>query len=327
MEHISVLYTCDNKFLPQTAVSIASVIENNKDSLITFYIATETENNEDFLKLKNFYKDNNKICIKYINTKQYDQFLEEHNFNKWGSKSFYAYWRLFAFDLLEEENVWYLDSDILCLNKIEKPNLNNKVLGACLDSAHADFNKIAHIDTNYYFYNTGVLYVDINKWKNNNVTRKILLYLKTTKYKPLMCTQDIISIVLQDEIELLNPKYNYLVGYDYYGVNNSFKMYSLNKKPFYSIEEIINSRKNAIFYHCLGGVFGRPWQEGNNSPIKNEYNKYQNLSCWKEYKTSFNPSTLFKIEKKMEFLPKPIYNLIHNVAQKIYLKKMQKNSL
>ena len=51
------------------------------------------------------------------------------------------------------------------------------------------------------------------------------------------------------------------------------------------------------------------------------------MACWKDYKTELNISTLFKLEKVLEVLPKPIYNKIHNLAQRIYLKKMAKNSL
>ena len=320
---INILYTCDNAYLSLTSISMASVIYNNPDLYITFYIATEDENNDNLRKLVSFYKDNKYVEIKYLDCKKYDYLLEENNLDKWGSNSYYVYWKLFAYDLMEEDYVWYLDSDVICTGKITNPKINNAI-GAVLDSAHACFNKVAHIDENYYFFNTGSLFVNVNKWKKNKCIDKVVEYIKNIKYKPLMCDQDILAIALQNDIEIINPKYDYLVGYDYYGIHNSFEMYSLDKKPFYLEEEIENAKDNIIFYHCLGGVFGRPWQSGNYSPIKEEFEKYRTISAWPNYETVFSKSILFKIESFLEILPKPIYNRIHNFAMRKYVERLGK---
>lgn len=323
MDKINILYTCDNAYLDLTSISMASVIKNNEDSFITFYIATESNNHPNFERLKQFYKDNKKIEIKYLDCKGYDHILEKNKLDKWGSNSFYVYWKLFAYDQLDVDKIWYLDSDVICMSKIEYPNLKeSKAIGAVLDSAHAIYNKVAHIDENYYFFNTGSLFVDVARWKKNNCVEKIVNYLNSMKHKPLMCDQDILAISLQDDIEVLSPKYNYFSGYDYYGVHNSFEMYSLNKKPFYREEEITTIKNQIVFYHCLGGVCGRPWQKGNTSPIKNEFNKYRLLSAWPDYETAMSTGSLFKIEKALEILPKPIYNKFHNLAMIVYYKKM-----
>lgn len=322
---INILYTCDNSYLPLTSISMASVIKNNPDDNICFYIATESEYDDNFKKLVNFYNSNEKVVIKYVDCTKYDSLLEEKQLDKWGSKSFYVYWKLFAYDNLDVESIWYMDSDAICLSKIENPVLSeSKAVGAVIDSAHASFNKVAHIDKDYYFYDTGTLYIDVNQWKKNKCTDKIVNYISNMKYKPLMCDQDIISISLQRDIEVINPKFNYFSGYDYYGVHNSFAMYSLDKKPFYSEDEIEKAKDKVIFYHCLGGVFGRPWQKGNCSPRKELFDEARRLSCWPEFETDFNQSLLFKIERKLEVLPKGIYNRIHNLAQRIYILNIKK---
>jgi len=325
MERLNILYTCDDAFMPLTGISIASVIDNNPDKEICFYIATEKDDQtENFKKLVDYYKDKNNILFKHLDCKKYDYLLKEKSLDRWGSNSYYVYWKLFAYDLINEDEIWYLDSDVICLREIDYPEIERSI-GAVLDCAHAYFNRLAHIDENYYLFNTGSMYVDIQKWKENKCVEKVIEYINNMKYQPLLCDQDILAIALQDEIEVIDPKYDYLVGYDYYGVHNSFKMYLLDKKPFYKEEDIINSKDNIIFYHCLGGVFGRPWERNNESPIKKEFEKYTKLSVWPNYSTERNISTLFKIEHFLEILPKPIYNKIHNLAQKIYLKKLSKN--
>ena len=52
---------------------------------------------------------------------------------------------------LDIDYIWYLDSDVICVSQIDNPSLNNKAIGSCLDSAHYTFNRVAHINEDYYF--------------------------------------------------------------------------------------------------------------------------------------------------------------------------------
>lgn len=323
MNKINILYTCDNAYLSLTSISMASVIQRNPDSCITFYIATESEDDNNFRKLKNFYKDNGNIAIKYVDCKKYDYLLEINSLDTWGSPSYYVYWKLFAYDFIDEDEIWYLDSDVICMDKVEYPVINRSV-GAVLDSAHAIFNKTAHIEEDYYLFNTGSLYVNIKKWKENKCVEKVVNYLENMKYKPILCDQDILAIALQKDIEVINPKFNYFVGYDYYGVHNSYEMYSLNSKPFYKEEEIEKAKDKVMFYHFLGGVFGRPWEDNNFAPRKELFDLARSESAWPDYKKDRNMSTLFKIEHMLEVLPKFIYNRIHNFAMRKYVEGLGK---
>ncbi len=323
LEKLNILYTCDNAYLPLTGISIASVIKNNKDAEICFYTATESEDSENYRRLVDFYKDDKNVEFRYYDCRKYDPLLREKGFDQWGSPSFYVYWKLFAYDGLDVDRVWYLDSDVICMGKIDHPKID-KAIGACLDSAHADFNKRAHIDEDYNFFNTGSLYVDVKKWKEEKCTDKVIGYIRNMERMPLMCDQDILAAALQNDIEVIDPKYDFLTGYDHYGVHNSFMMYSLDKKPFYTEEEIVKARGNVVFYHCLGGVFGRPWEKGNESPVRKEFDLYRKLSPWPEYEKERSISMLFRIERALEILPDPVYNRIHNLAQRLYLQSISK---
>ena len=321
LEKLNILYTCDNAYIPLTAISVASVVDNNKDSEICFYIATESKDSEEYRGLVDFYKENKKVRFEYLDCKKYDHLLEAKGFDRWGSNSYYVYWKLFAYDDINADRLWYLDSDVICMNEIDYPDIA-KPVGAVLDSAHADFNMRAGINKDYYFFNTGSLFIDVKKWKEYHCTDKVINHIENIERMPLMCDQDILASALQEEIEVIDPKYNFLTGYDHYGVHNSFEMYSLNKKPFYKEKQIENAKDGVVFYHCLGGVFGRPWQRGNESPVRKEFNYYRRLSAWPEFETEMNLSGLFRIEKSLEVLPKTIYNRIHNLAQRYYLKKI-----
>lgn len=316
-EELNLLYTIDDDYIPLMSISLASFVYNNKNFKITVYIATEKdENTVNFKKLKDFYKDLN---IKYLDTKDYDKYFDSLKLNKWGSSSYYIYWRYVAFDKLECDKVIYLDADILCLRQIEYPNLNGKASGCVIDSVHSIYNKLLKLDKDFCFFNTGTLFVDIKKWKEHRCTSKIIEGMKDNK-SFIMADQDYYSYFLQDDIEILNPSYNYFVGYDYYGIDNSYAIYKLEDKKFYSKNELKKAKDNVIFYHCLDGVFGRPWAKGNFSPIKKEYEFYRNMACFNNYCSENKTSNIMKLEHSLEFLPSVLYNKIHSLAIERYIK-------
>lgn len=320
---LNIIYCCDNDYLEWTGISMASVVENNKDEEITFYLATEGEEHPKYQKLLDFYRNNKKINIKYLDCMTYDGLFNELNVNRWGANSYYVYRKLISFSLLDCDYAWYIDSDILCLDKIEGPKIN-RTIGSVIDSAHAAYQEAAGIDKNAYFYNSGMYYVDVKKWKDNKCTERMIDYLKENRSWLKMADQDLQSIVLQDDTEVIDPKFNYYCGYDYYGIEKSFKLYSLDKKPFYSKDELYKAKDNVVFYHCVKGVFGRPWEKDNYSPAKDKFEKYRDISAFKDYQTERKITTIDKFEMICEKLPDFLYIPIHNLAQLIYVKKVMK---
>lgn len=316
---LNIIYTVDDSYIPQLGASITSVITNNKNRNICFYIATDlNQYTKNFLELKEYYS-NNRIKIVHIDCKEYDKYFNEARLDKWGSGSYYVYWRINAFDKMKCDFAWYLDADILCLKEISNPRIGNCVVGCVIDSVHSFYNKILKLEKDFCFFNTGTMFVDVKKWKSNNISSRILDVIKKCDKKFIMADQDYISFGISELICPISPKYNYFVGYDFYGINNSFKMYELDKKKFYTETEICESKKDVVFYHCLNGVFGRPWEVGNTSPIKNKYLEYRNQSfspCFQKERKNF---ILFRIEKIMSHFPKKIYNKIHSIAIKIYI--------
>lgn len=73
---MNIVYTVDNKFVPQLATGICSVCENNKDVDICFYVVSKgiTQTNKN--KLKEFVENYGKkiIIIELSNVKDYIDF-------------------------------------------------------------------------------------------------------------------------------------------------------------------------------------------------------------------------------------------------------------
>ena len=318
---LNLIYTVDDSFLPLVSVSLSSVVENNSGKIINVFIATDKNGTTDnFLKLVNHHSNNN-VHINYINAKKYDYIFDDNKMNKWGSNSYYVYWRLVVPEIIDVDYAIYLDADVLCLKNIESIDLSDKACGCVIDSVHSCYNKLMNVGTDFCFFNTGTIFIDINKWKEHCLTDRCIDYIQNVKNNFFMADQDLFSLALQDEIKIINPRYNWFAGYDYYGIHVSYLLYSLNKKRFYLENELIAAQKDIMFYHCLDGVFKRPWSINNSHPIRETYSYYRSKSAWPNFEKDEKLPLLMKIEKIMEHvLPKNIYYKIHNFSISLMIK-------
>ncbi len=325
MKEINLIYTVDDAYLKQVSVSLESYQINNPDSKIKVFLATEKdENTDNYQKLLKHHQNMN-ASFSFINCRKYDEIFKKHNLDKWGSSSYYVYWRLVAFELIDADYAIYTDSDVLCLNRLDFPDLDDKSVGCVIDSVHACFNACYGKDRDFRFYNTGTMFVDVRKWKDRQLTGKCLEFIENTDRKMLMADQDIISLALEDEIKTISPKYNWFVGYDYYGLELQFMMYELDKKAFSALEEFKAAEKETKLYHCLNAAYGRSWEDNNNSPVKDRYAYYREKSAWPDYHAPRAENILFKLELFAEkILPKNMYASLHSLATKIRIKKLTK---
>ena len=326
MKDINLIYTVDDAYLNQVSISLISYQLNNPESNFRVFIVTEKdENTDNYQRLVKFHQ-NDKTSFEFISCRQYDEIFEKHKLDKWGSNSYYVYWRFVVFNLIDVDYAIYSDSDVLCLNKLDFPNLEDKSVGCVIDSVHSYFNKCYHKGYDFKFFNTGTMFVNVKKWKEKHLTERCIDYLEKHNEKYLMADQDIISLCLEDEIKTISPKYNWFVGYDYYGLDMQFKMYELDKKAFYSMDELNKAKEEIELYHCLNAAYGRPWEENNKSPIRDTYDYYRKKSAWPEYQTPRANSLLFKFELLAEkILPKGLYCNIHSFATKTRINSLMKN--
>ena len=61
--------------------------------------------------------------------------------------------------------------------------------------------------------NAGVFLVDLNKWKSEQVEKKILRYIIKKKGKVQLNDQGVLNHVLDGKIEFIGPKYNMISLY------------------------------------------------------------------------------------------------------------------
>ncbi|MBR3254762.1 MAG: glycosyltransferase family 8 protein [Clostridia bacterium] len=327
---MNILYTLNDKFVPQVAAGICSVCENNKEvENITFYLISKEITNENKNKLINFSKKYGRetIIIELGDIKNYFDF--EFDTTGWNS---IVLARLVLDKLLPKEinKVLYLDGDTIVRGSIEELwniNLSNHVLAASIEPTVDKIRKEKLGLKGYPYYNAGVLLINLEKWRNEKIGKKILDFYKKNDGKLFANDQDAINGALKDNIYTLLPKYNF------YNIFYQYPYKFLNKLmedvKYFDYNQFQQCVKNPIIIHYLGEE--RPWRKGNHHKYKNDYEKYLNLTPWagKNYETGWR--TYFIFWYIFNFITKPFpgirYKIINSLIptiMKIRSKKVKK---
>ena len=278
---MNILYTLNDKFVPQVAASICSICENNKSfNEIHFFLISNGITNENKSKLKDFIeKYNRKLTIKELNNIK-DYFDFEFDTTGW-NPVILARLILEKFIPEDIDKILYLDGDTIVrgnLHELWKTEIDNYVIGASIEPTTDRKRKIDLGLEKYPYYNSGVLLINLKKWRKESIGSKILEFYKKNNKKMFAPDQDALNCFLKDQIYTLSPTYNFCnIFYQY-----NYKFLNKLMKPVQYVNEDIfsNAVKDPIIVHYLGEE--RPWRTGNHHKYKNDYIKYLSMTPWEK---------------------------------------------
>lgn len=304
METINIVCACDKHFLPFTASLICSVLENNPMNNIRIFLLFSGINKLELQKLTAFVQNYQQTIIPIrVQKKDIKGLL------KWISEA--ASFRLIMHNLLpiDVEKVIYLDSDILVrhdLSDLWEIDLADSILAAVEDPASIEQSKLGMAKTSRFF-NSGVLLVDLKRWKESNLLLKVLAYYEDhpNLYFP---DQDALNAVLDGEWMQLSQNWNMIcrVG---------------------SRDVLEQQKIDPAVVHFAGSGENKPWHPKSNVPFKDEYIYYQMKTPWRNIKSLYNRGiTLILLKSRTySFLKKKttngtintIKNFIFRIAHRI----------
>ena len=276
---MNILYTLNDKFVPQVAAGICSICENNKSmDEIHFFIISNGITEDNKSKLKDFIgKYNRKITIKELeNINKYFDF--EFDTTGW-NPVILARLVLDKFIPNNIDKIIYLDGDTIVrsnLTKLWETNLNEDIIGACIEPTTDRKRKNALGLEKYPYYNSGVLLINLKKWRDDNIGSKILEFYKNNNKEMFAPDQDALNCFLKDKIFTLSPKYNfYNIFYQY---SYKFLCKLMSPVEYVSKEVFDNAKKEPAIIHYLGEE--RPWRKGNHHKYRDDYLKYLSITPW-----------------------------------------------
>lgn len=254
---INVCLSADNNYAPYAGVVIASILANaNSNDELSFYVLDgniSDENKEKIQSLKSI-----KNCnINFVPVDE-SKFEDYKNLTTHSYISLATYYRLKLSELLNKdvEKVIYLDCDMVVnssLSELFNTDLGNNYMAGVIDIRV----KYKPKWKNKIYVNAGMLLMDLDKIRKDNIENKFLNYTKEHFDEIKAGDQDIINFTLDGKIKIVDDLWNVQVS--------SF----LSRSNFTKHPKII---------HFVAKK--KPWIFGSSGYFKEKYFKYSQLTPW-----------------------------------------------
>lgn len=326
-DRLNVLYQFNEKYAPYAGVSITSLFENNKAAKsIYIYILGENLSDDSIDRLKKL-ADRYKREVIFVKTDELIARMKELNMPSYRG-SFAANLRMFVSEIAKDENrILYLDADTIVTGDLGAMYESDiKTVGMVYDTLSCDHKyDIGHEKEDGY-YNSGVILYDLNKWRDNDFTAKIVDHVANVRAQYPSPDQDLINAVVKSEITALPAEYNYQPHLRVYPYRMFMKVF--HPFPYYGEDEISKADKSPVIMHAFRYIGEFPWHKGNCHPFTDEFDKYLKISPWNDYiKVSSDSGIVMTIEKLMyKCLPKVIFLQIFHLMHRNFFKKAEKLS-
>ena len=282
-EKIEIVTACDDNYVQHLGVMLCSLLENtsHKEKINIWVIdAAISQYKKDILS--SFIKDKYQVQITYlkVNEETYKDFKISYHFTH------SIYYRISIPEIIPANvnKVIYLDSDIILRQDIYDLwliDMKSYLLGAVelLDIDKKHLKGIIKDDLDYF--NSGVLIMDVNKWREHNITQQVINFISSYQEHIIWWDQDSLNAVLYQKWLGLPLKWN---------LQSNF--FDVNVSKCKREEELRDAIANPAIIHYTG--LYKPWDYVDNHPYKQEYYKYLTLTPWHKYQPEKNIKLIIK---------------------------------
>lgn len=278
---MNLLYTFNDKFVPQVAAGICSVCENNRDAKeIHFYLMVLglSETNRETLEQWIHGYGRSVTFLPLSDLSVYFNFA----FDTQGWNPVILA-RLLMGQLLPAsiERILYLDGDTIVrrsLQSLWNTDMGNAVVGACAEPTVDAKRKEQLGMAGMPYVNSGVLLVNLKKWRERETGKRIIDFYQSRGGALFAPDQDAINGALKDEIYLLHPKYNFSNTFLFYPYRTLKQM--MGGAQYLTETQYREAKANPAIVHYLGEE--RPWRKGSTHRYKNDYLTCLHKTPWKD---------------------------------------------
>lgn len=287
VKRLNIAYGVDKNFLFGACISVTSILENNKNVPLAFHIFSDYADEDTCKKL-------NELAVHYQTTISL-YIINNDCFSAFPYTVRYAYatyYRFLTCEYLQSqtESLVYLDADIICKGSVE-PLLNldiedNIVAGVIdVEMMQKRAVQVFGFEPNTYF-NTGMLYINLKAWQQNNILEKIIATFSDEALVPKLTfpDQDALNLLVRGKVKFLHRGYN-----AFYNFDDEPKIKRADR-----YKEIINDE--TVFIHYVGVT--KPWfQWAKDYPAVKYFSEIYKISPWRD-QPLYDARTLKQFKKK-----------------------------
>jgi len=260
---LNIAWGVDKNFMFGAAISMTSVLLHNRNLNIHFHLFTDYIDTDYQQRINRLAEQFSTRISIYVIDAEGLRVLPSGN--AW---SHAMYFRFIAFDYLSGivDSLLYIDADVICkgpLDELMSININEYVAAVIRDiddSPARDINKTSD------YFNSGVIFCNLRKWKDENLINSAFDLLLDKNNKLSFPDQDVLNIILLNKVLFLPREYNAI-----YGIKQELK-----SKDISNYKEYINA--GTILIHYIGVT--KPWNSWANYPSAQYFVNAWQASPW-----------------------------------------------
>jgi len=294
----NIVFATDQNYIQHLDVAIRSLLENNKNSEFKIFIINggiESDEWKKLIKVSSQY--NSELINITIDDFLFEKLVTNHHFTKAN------YYRLFIPQFIEKGKVLYLDADIVVNGSIVdlfKTDIDKYYIAA-VENPGFNRHKELKMHANSQYFNSGVMLINIDKWKEFNLTQKVIDFVHNNPSSIKFVDQCGLNAVIDGRWKKLSLKFNQQAVI--------FEKGFEEKQEYFSEEELKQAKEKPIIVHYTGS--SKPWQFRNKHPYKHLYWKYLRMTPFRRY----IPKDLTILNLIKSLAPKRIKEFTKNVIK------------
>lgn len=289
---IHIVFCIDKNYVQHCAVTVTSIFSNTIASNISISIIYSNINDKSKSKLESYikkYTSNVKFIL--INESKLKRFpVSDHI-------TLASYYRIFLADLLDTEikKVLYLDCDLIVKKDILNlwnVDISDYSHAAALENGLDIIHKNAlGILNNDNYFNAGVMLINLEYWRNNDISKKSFEFIQNEFNKIKFWDQDVLNFVLQSQWFVIDQTWN--------ANEILFKPHLWKTRKFNQIkcQAFEKARLDPAIVHFTGTH--KPWHSYSDHPLKHEYYQYLEKTPWNDFVPIKKPSFFIKVVVKL----------------------------
>lgn len=309
-----VAYACDENYIEQTMISMASLMEHNKAHKIVIYLIENRISRgalQGINQLVETYRQT-LICVKLDKLVcGMDLALDQRH-----PKTIYA--KLFLTQVCEADRILYLDSDTVVMSSLEelwKMDVTDAYI-AGVAMPYADiikqrFNLASEID----YFCDGILMINLELWRKKGITEQCREFILESNGCPDMLSEGVVNTVAGVHRVTLPPKYNVMSTVLLWNTKQIKELFDI--VCFYTQGQIDEARKKPVVIHYLNELFIRPWYRNSDHPFRSEYVEWRKKLGWdipmSKGKRSLRTKAVLILDK---ILPFPWFCKVYRMVRK-----------
>lgn len=289
---MNIVLATDNNYVQHCAITISSILRNNSN--VTIYVLTE----DLLVSNKKILRDEVRACnarIEFVmvNKEIIDSLpMPSHSYLAHISRA--TYYRLLLPSILplDVDKVIYLDCDLIVnhsLDDLWNTDIDNYAIAACKQIGGGRDGDRLGIPIEYGYFNAGVLLINVEYWREHEISKALIDFLFTHSDIVVFHDQDALNVVLHDQCYHLHQRWN--MNYATYSKQFlSVPKDDLGYDYAKEIGEAIDFQECPSILHYSARI--KPWSWKCTHPLVHLYYDYAKYSV--HYKNLRQPCSLVR---------------------------------